>query len=157
MSTGTYAAMVGAAASRMRTFLLEPLPNSTGRRTVLADWITRPDNQFATRVITNRVWHYLFGKGIVETPNDFGELGEEPSHPELLDFLTQKFLAGGWSLKKLHREILLSATYRQTAHRTMPEVAAKIDPANKFLWRFNPRRLDAEFVRRVRLVRGVRL
>ena len=126
---------------------IEPLPNSTGRRTVLANWITRPDNQLATRVITNRVWHYLFGKGIVATPNDFGELGEDPTHPELLDYLTQRFLAGGWSLKKLHREILLSATYRQTAHRAVPEVAAKIDPTNKYLWRFNPRRLDAEQVR----------
>jgi len=126
---------------------IEPLANSTGRRSALAAWITRPDNQLATRVIANRVWHYLFGRGIVETPNDFGELGEEPSHPELLDYLTQNFLAGGWSLKKLHREILLSATYRQTAHRTMPEVAAKTDPANRFLWRFNPRRLDAEQAR----------
>jgi hypothetical protein len=126
---------------------IKPLPDSTGRRTVLANWITRPDNQLATRVITNRVWHYLFGRGIVSTPNDFGDLGEEPTHPELLDYLTQRFLAGGWSLKKLHREILLSATYRQTAHRTPPELATKIDPTNKFLWRFNPRRLDAEQVR----------
>ena len=126
---------------------IEPLPNSTGRRSALAQWITRPDNQLATRVITNRVWHYLFGRGIVATPNDFGELGEDPTHPELLDYLTQRFLAGGWSLKKLHREILLSATYRQTAHRTVPEVATKIDPTNKYLWRFNPRRLDAEQVR----------
>jgi hypothetical protein len=126
---------------------IEPLSASTGRRSVLAKWIARPDNQLATRVITNRVWHYLFGRGLVETPNDFGELGEEPSHPELLDYLTQRFLAGGWRLKSLHREILLTATYRQTAHRVMPEVAAKIDPANKYLWRFNPRRLDAEQVR----------
>jgi hypothetical protein len=126
---------------------IAPLPHSTGRRSALAAWITRPDNQFATRVITNRVWHYLFGRGLVATPNDFGKLGEAPSHPELLDYLTQRFVAGGWSLKKLHREILLSATYRQTARRTASPVAAKIDPANKYLWRFNPRRLDAEQVR----------
>jgi hypothetical protein len=126
---------------------IEPLENSTGRRSALAAWITRPDNQLATRVITNRVWHYLFGRGLVATPNDFGKLGEEPTHLELLDYLTQRFIAGGWSLKKLHREILLSATYRQTAHRAVPEVAAKIDPGNKFLWRFNPRRLDAEQAR----------
>lgn len=126
---------------------IKPLEKSTGRRSALAAWITRPDNQLATRVITNRVWHYLFGKGIVETPNDFGKLGEVPTHPELLDYLTQRFLEGGWSLKKLHREILLSATYRQTAHRAVPEIAAKIDPTNKFLWRFNPKRLDAEQVR----------
>jgi hypothetical protein len=126
---------------------IKPLEKSTGRRSTLAAWITRPENQLSTRVITNRVWHYLFGKGIVETPNDFGKLGEVPTHPELLDYLTQRFLAGGWSLKKLHREILLSATYRQTAHREVPAIAAKIDPTNKFLWRFNPRRLDAEQIR----------
>jgi cytochrome c553 len=126
---------------------IEPLANSTGRRSALAAWVTRPDNQLATRVIANRVWHYLFGRGLVATPNDFGKLGELPTHPELLDYLTQRFLAGGWSLKKLHREILLSATYRQTAHREVPELAAKIDPTNKYLWRFNPRRLDAEQVR----------
>jgi len=126
---------------------IAPMANSTGRRSALAAWITRPENQLSTRVIANRVWHYLFGRGLCGTPNDFGKLGEEPSHPELLDFLTQKFLEGGWSLKKLHREILLSATYRQTAHRAIPEVAAKADPANKYLWRFNPRRLDAEQAR----------
>ena len=81
------------------------------------------------------------------TPNDLGKLGELPSHPELLDWLAGRFVAQGWSLKKLHREILLSATYRQTAHRTMPEIAVKTDPGNKFLWRFNPRRLDAEQAR----------
>lgn len=126
---------------------IKPMEKTTGRRSALAAWITRPDNQLATRVITNRVWHYLFGIGIVATPNDFGRLGEVPTHPELLDYLTQRFLAGGWSLKKLHREILLSATYRQTAHREVPALAAKIDPTNKYLWRFNPRRLDAEQVR----------
>lgn len=126
---------------------IKPLATSTGRRTALASWLTRKDNPLATRVITNRVWHYLLGRGIVETPNDFGVLGEDPSHPELLDYLTQKFLAGGWKMKPLAREILLSATFRQTAHIAVPPVAAKVDPANKFLWRFNPHRLDAEQVR----------
>ncbi len=126
---------------------IDPIGNSTGRRSALAAWITRPDNQLSTRVITNRVWHYLFGRGLCPTPNDFGKLGEDPSNPELLDYLTQKFIASGWSLKKLQREILLSATFRQTAHRAVPELAAKIDPANKYLWRFNPRRLDAEQAR----------
>jgi hypothetical protein len=126
---------------------IAPLANSTGRRSALAAWLTQPDNRFSTRVITNRVWHYLFGRGLVATPNDFGKLGEPPTHPELLDYLTQRFLAGGWSLKKLHREILLSATYRQTAHVAVPELAAKIDPTNRYLWRFNPSRLDAEQVR----------
>ena len=126
---------------------IAPLGNSTGRRTALANWITRPDNQLTTRTIVNRVWHYHFGRGIVATPNDLGKLGELPSHPELLDWLARRFVAGGWSVKKLHREILISATYRQTAHRAVPDVAAKIDPGNKFLWRFNPRRLDAEQAR----------
>ena len=126
---------------------IEPLPNSTGRRSALAAWITRPDNRFSTRVIANRVWHYLFGRGIVATPNDFGKLGEAPTHPELLDYLTQRFIAGGWSLKKLHREILLSATYRQTARRPATDKAALVDPSNRYLWRFSPRRLDAEQIR----------
>jgi Protein of unknown function (DUF1553)/Protein of unknown function (DUF1549)/Planctomycete cytochrome C len=131
---------------------IKPLANSTGRRTALANWITRPGNQLTTRVIVNRVWHYHFGRGIVATSSDFGKLGELPSHPELLDWLAGRFVAEGWSFKKLHREIMLSATYRQTAHRGVPAVAAKTDPENKYLWRFNPRRLDAEQVRDAMLV-----
>jgi hypothetical protein len=126
---------------------IKPIGNSTGRRTALANWITRPDNQLSTRVIVNRVWQYHFGRGLVGTSSDFGHLGEKPSHPELLDWLAERFVAEGWSLKKLHREIMLSATYRQTARRQPPELAAKIDPANRYLWRFNPQRLDAEEVR----------
>ena len=121
--------------------------NSTGRRTVLADWITRPDNPLSTRVIVNRVWQYHFGRGIVATASDFGTLGEPPTHPELLDFLTRRFVEGGWRLKPLHREILLSAAYRQTARREPDATAAEVDPSNRFLWRFHPRRLDAEQVR----------
>lgn len=120
---------------------------STGRRTALANWITRPDNQLSTRVIVNRVWQYHFGRGIVATASDFGKLGEPPTHPELLDFLTAKFVKGGWHLKPLHREIMLSAAYRQTARQEPDAVALKADPANRYLWRFNPRRLDAEQVR----------
>jgi hypothetical protein len=120
---------------------------STGRRTALAEWITRPDNQLSTRVIVNRVWQYHFGRGIVATASDFGKLGEPPTHPELLDNLTTKFVKGGWHLKPLHREIMLSAAYRQTARHEPDEVALKVDPSNRYLWRFNPRRLDAEQVR----------
>ena len=126
---------------------IEPRPASTGRRTALAQWITRPDNPLAARVIVNRVWQYHFGRGIAGTPNDLGRLGEKPTHPELLDFLAHGLVAGGWRLKALHREILLSATYRQTARVPVSETAALVDPANKFLWRFSPRRLDAEQVR----------
>ncbi|MEI6872654.1 MAG: DUF1549 and DUF1553 domain-containing protein, partial [Verrucomicrobiota bacterium] len=126
---------------------IAPVGASTGRRTALADWITRPDNQLATRVIVNRVWQYHFGKGLVASSSDFGKLGEKPSHPELLDWLARRFVAQGWSLKRLHKEIMLSATYRQTARREVPELSATLDPSNRYLWRFNPRRLDAEQVR----------
>jgi hypothetical protein len=126
---------------------LTPTKTSTGRRTALAEWITRADNQLSTRVIVNRVWQYHFGRGIVSSASEFGTLGEKPTHPELLDHLTTKFVAGGWRFKALHREIMLSATYRQTARREPDETAAKVDPSNRLLWRFNPRRLDAEQVR----------
>ena len=126
---------------------IKPLPGSTGRRTALAQWITRPDNQLATRVIVNRVWHYHFGRGLAATPNDLGHLGDRPTHPELIDWLARRFVAGGWSLKSLHRDIVLSATYRQTARHPADARAALVDPANKYLWRFTPRRLDAEQAR----------
>jgi cytochrome c553 len=126
---------------------ITPVGPSTGRRTALANWITRPDNQLFTRVIVNRVWQYHFGRGLVASSSDFGKLGEKPSHPELLDWLARRFVAEGWSLKRLHKEMMLSATYRQTARREPPQTALRIDPANKMLWRFNPRRLDAEQVR----------
>ena len=126
---------------------IPPLPHSTGRRSALAAWITRSDNPLSTRVITNRVWHSLFGTGLVATPNDFGRLGKAPSHPQLLDYLTRQFLEGGWSLKKLHREILLSATFRQTARRVPSPTELRVDPGNQWLWRFPPRRLDAEQIR----------
>ncbi len=126
---------------------ITPTPTSTGRRTALAEWITRADNPLSTRVIVNRVWQYHFGRGIVASASEFGTLGEPPTHPELLDHLTARFVEGGWHFKALHREILLSATYRQTARREPDETAAKVDPANRYLWRFHPRRLEAEQVR----------
>ncbi len=84
-------------------------------RKELADWITRPDHPLTARVIVNRVWQHHFGGGIVRTPSNFGMLGETPTHPELLDYLAHDFIEDGWSLKKLHQRILLSATYRQSA------------------------------------------
>jgi hypothetical protein len=126
---------------------IDPVGNSTGRRTALANWITRPDNQLSTRVIVNRVWQYHFGRGLVATSSDFGKLGEAPSHPELLDWLARRFVADGWSLKKLHKAILLSAAYQQTSRTSADDPALKSDPGNKYLWRFSPRRLDAEQVR----------
>lgn len=117
---------------------------TTGRRTVLANWLTRPDNPLTTRVIVNRLWQYHFGRGIVATASDFGRLGEKPTHPELLDWLTAEFVKGGWKMKPLHKLILMSATYRQTARREPGAKELTVDPENRLLWRFLPRRLDAE-------------
>lgn len=116
---------------------------TTGRRSVLANWLTRPENPLTTRVIVNRLWQYHFGRGIVATPSDYGHLGEKPTHPELLDWLTTQFVQGGWKMKPLHKLILTSAAYRQSALVSQPS-AMQIDPENKLLWRFPPRRLDAE-------------
>jgi mono/diheme cytochrome c family protein len=126
---------------------IKPTANSTGRRTALANWIANSKNPLSTRVIVNRVWQRHFGSGLVATPNDFGRLGELPSHPELLDWLTQRFLAGGWKLKGLHELILNSATYRQTARREPTEKENQTDFSNRLLWRFPPQRLDAEQLR----------
>lgn len=97
------------------------------------------------RVIVNRVWSWHFGAGLVRTPNNFGLLSEPPTHPELLDWLATQFIADGWSLKKLHRRIMLSAAYQQ-ASTVPPELVAK-DPDNRWLGRFSPRRLEAEAIR----------
>tara|TARA_R110002072_G_scaffold13481_2_gene56918 strand:+ start:138051 stop:141269 length:3219 start_codon:yes stop_codon:yes gene_type:complete len=123
---------------------ITPTASTTGRRTALANWIVRDDNPLSTRVIVNRIWQRHFGRGIVATPNDFGRLGEPPSHPELLDWLTRRFLESGWKLKPLHELIMNSATYQQTAWR---EPGNNIDPTNRLLWRFPPQRLDAEQLR----------
>ncbi len=121
-------------------------PDSTGRRAALARWLTQPENPLTARVIVNRVWQYHFGRGLVATASDFGKLGEPPSHPELLDWLTRRFIADGWSLKKLHRLILTSATWQQSASATLPS-ALTADPENRLLWHANTRRLDAEQIR----------
>jgi hypothetical protein len=125
------------------------LTNSTGRRTALAHWLTEPENPLTTRVIVNRVWQYHFGHGLSRTASDFGKLGEQPSHPELLDWLARRFVAEGWSFKKLHRMILTSATYRQSSGSTGSTTsdARKIDPENRLLWHGPMRRLDAEQIR----------
>ncbi len=120
---------------------------SSGRRTALANWITKSDNPLAARVIVNRVWQHHFGRGLVATSSDFGQLGEKPSHPELLDWLAHEFVSKGWSLKWLHRTIMNSTTYLQSTRPPHTEMALKIDPENRWLWRMNPRRLDAEQAR----------
>ncbi|MBI1370043.1 MAG: DUF1549 domain-containing protein [Planctomycetes bacterium] len=120
---------------------------STGRRTALANWIADAKNPLTARVIVNRIWQEHFGQGLVITPSELGKLGEPPSHPELLDWLAATFIEHNWSLKDLHRLIVLSATYQQTAERDTPDLAARIDPSNRLLWRMNTRRLEAEQVR----------
>ncbi len=129
-----------------------PEAHSTGRRLTLARWLTRPDNPLTTRVIVNRIWQYHFGRGLVATSSDFGRLGEPPTHPDLLDWLATEFVQRGWSFKQLHRLILTSATYRQSALRPMPEMARRIDPENRLLWRRDTTRLDAEEIRDAMLV-----
>ena len=119
---------------------------SRSRRMALAEWIASPDNPMTARVIVNRLWHWHFGRGIIPTPSDFGELSGGPSHPELLDWLAERFVENKWSIKAIHRLIVNSATYRQTSLRT-DAVAANIDPDNTLLWRFRRRRLDAESIR----------
>jgi hypothetical protein len=114
-------------------------------RLQLAEWITDSHHGLTARVIVNRVWQRHFGQGIVRTPNDFGSRGEPPTHPELLDYLTRHFMDHGWSVKKLHRLIMLSRTYRM-AHVDDATLAAR-DPDNRLLWKFNRRRLDAEELR----------
>jgi mono/diheme cytochrome c family protein len=122
-----------------------PEAKTTGRRTVLADWIASPTNPLTARVMVNRVWQYHFGRGIVRTPNDFGFQGAVPSHPELLDWLASEFVGGGWRLKPLHKLIVMSSTYRQSSRGRADALAA--DPANDFLWRFDMRRLTGEEIR----------
>ena len=120
---------------------------TTGRRLALANWITSPDNPLSTRVIVNRIWQKHFGQGLVTTANDFGFLGEPPSHPALLDFLSNYLVENDWKLKSLHRLIMLSDTYGQTARREPSDKASLQDPQNQLLWRFPPRRLSAEQIR----------
>ncbi len=121
-------------------------PNAEGtRRAALARWVSDPKNVLTWRSIVNRVWQHHFGRGIVDTPSDFGRMGTPPTHPELLDYLATTCLEEGGSLKSLHRSIVTSSVYRQTSrHETK---AAAVDGDNKFLWRMNRLRLDAESVR----------
>ncbi len=150
---------------------VEPVPGSTGRRLALARWVASPENPLTARVIVNRLWQHHFGKGIVPTPSDFGLRGERPTHPELLNWLACELMeptnpasgghqppevehtrgadaprsTGAWTLKRMHRLMLTSETYRQSTH-VSPE-AAKADPDNKLLSRMNRLRLEGEAVR----------
>src|SRR5262249_50769494 len=132
-------------------------------REFLADWIADAKNPLTARVIVNRIWAYHFGKGIVQTPNDFGSRGRGPTHPELLDWLAARFVEGGWSIKKMHKRIMLSRAYQLASDdgaigRREEELTGRrgdaregrataansaIDVNNDYLWRFNRRRLEA--------------
>jgi hypothetical protein len=117
----------------------------------LAKWVTNPNNPLTARVMANRIWQFHFGRGIVGTPNDFGRMGERPTHPELLDWLANEFVSGGWSVQRMHRLILMSNTYQQSSalpsDQTYRKLAMDKDPDNKLLWRANRQRLEAEEIR----------
>ena len=123
----------------------EPKSNSSGRRTVLAKWLTSPSNRLSGRVIANRIWQRHFGRGIVRSSNNFGQLGDPPTHPELLDYLSQQLVRFDWHLKPLHRMMLMSETYRLSS--TGESASVERDPGNDYFTRFNVRRLSAEEIR----------
>ena len=124
------------------------LPRDTlNPRTRLAHWLTDPQHPLTARVAVNRMWASHFGNGIVNTPNDFGFMGDRPSHPELLDHLANAFVDGGWKVKSMHRMMVLSSTYRQSSHSPGETRAVEADPQNRLLWKFNRRRLEAEEIR----------
>jgi hypothetical protein len=133
----------------------EQLPARTsGRRTALARWIGDANNPLTTRVIVNRIWQQHFGQGIVATPSDFGRNGTPPSHPELLDWLTVQFVADDWSFKQLHKRILMSSTWRQSADHPLASDHQSKDPSEQLLWRSRVRRLKAEQIRDSMLTLG---
>jgi len=122
-----------------------PTVGSSGRRLWLARWMTSPENPLVSRVIVNRIWQFHFGEGLVASSNDFGVMGEAPSHPELLDWLASELMSSGWRLKPLHRMIVLSQAYQRSS--AFDPEAARVDPKGTLLWRWRQRRLEAEVVR----------
>ncbi len=131
-------------------FGLAPDAPEAQRRLKFGEWLADPRNPLPARVMANRVWHFHFGQGIVATPNDFGVSGARPTHPQLLDWLATKFIESGWSVKALHRLIVNSATYRQSSTPPVDDEYSRVlslDADNQLLWRFPPRRLEAEAVR----------
>ena len=118
---------------------------SSGRRLALANWLVQPENPLVSRVAVNRIWQHHFGRGLVPTPNDFGRLGELPTHPELLDYLARTFIEKGWSLKAMHRLLLTSQAYQASSTGTQESLSK--DPENMLFWRYPMRRLTAEELR----------
>ena len=120
---------------------------TTGRRSALARWLTAPENPLTPRVIVNRVWQMYFHSGLAAFPSDFGKLGEPPSHPELLDWLSGWFVREGWDFRKLHRLILTSSAYKRSCRHPDPSAGLLKDPLNRLVWRAVPQRLEAEQIR----------
>ena len=118
---------------------------TTGKRRVLAEWIASPNNPMTAKVMANRLWQHHFGRGIVRSSNNFGFLGDEPTHPELLNWLAAELIEGGWTLKRMHKLIMMSLTYQMSS--TGQTAGLKADPNNDLLWRFDMRRLAAEEIR----------
>ncbi|HEV7406003.1 MAG TPA: DUF1553 domain-containing protein [Chthoniobacteraceae bacterium] len=139
------AAVAPAALSVLGAVPLKPETAEQERRVALAEWIASPQNPLTARVMVNRIWQGHFGTGLVETPSDFGHNGVKPSHPELLDWLATEFMRSGWSVKQLHRLIILSATYRQAGR--IDAAAQARDADDRLLWRYPARRLEAEMIR----------
>jgi len=133
------------ALTRIATGQPSSTANERERRRALAEWIASEENPLTARVMVNRLWHYHFGRGLVETPSDFGMNGARPTHPELLDWLASEFVARNWSIKAMHRLIVTSATYRQSS--ITHERGREIDADARLLWRYSPRRLEAEVLR----------
>ncbi len=129
-----------------------PGMNSTGRRSVLANWLADPKNPLTARVMVNRIWQYHFGTGIVPSSSDFGLMGERPTNPKLLDYLAATFVESGWSIKKMHRLIMLSSVYQQSSQFQAPAAAA--DPDDKLLWRYTRHRVEGEALRDSMLLAG---
>jgi hypothetical protein len=131
-------------------YRLKPDAAESERRLALAEWIVHPGNPLTPRVLANRLWHYHFGTGIVDTPSDFGYMGGKPTHPQLLDWLASQVHRCGWRLKPLHKLIMMSQTYRQSSdYRAQP---ARLDGDARLLWRYPPRRLSAEEIRDTMLI-----
>lgn len=121
------------------------IPENQSGRLQLADWIASPQNPLTARIMVNRIWHWLFGRGLVRSVDNFGSMGELPSHPELLDHLAVEFIQDGWSVKRMIRRLMLSHVYQLDS--ASDQAAAAVDPANRLLWRMNRQRLDAECIR----------
>ncbi len=120
---------------------------STGRRLALAEWIASPENPLTARVMVNRLWQHHFGQGLVRTASDFGINGERPTHPELLDWLAVRFMEEKWSVKAMHKLMLTSEAYRRSTGHPEWQVCSQTDPENRYLWRMNWTRLEAEVLR----------